>query len=204
MINLYLLDQILGLSPNGPYVASYQGIMVQQRPNAVPFLIDFINHNQIEQVVEIGTGYGGLTRALLDYTSARVVSVDIEDKSAELKFYSPRILRLIGDCQSNEITSIVGDLSKDVPAGRSLFLIDGGLKMQEFNHYSELLKAGDFIFVHDFAPSSDEFEHLKTNNIWLWHEADESQLELTSLRRLADFTSNWKNYLWGTYQKLPY
>jgi hypothetical protein len=196
------IESVKKLAPNGPYASSYNGVIVQQRPDAVLFLINFINANNITHIVEVGTGYGGLTCALLDHTCSSIISIDIKDKANHLRTHSRNnFTQIIADCQSSRTLEEINKYVVDVKPGNTLFLIDGGYKMQEFNIYSKFLKYGDYIFVHDFAPNKDAFEYLKTNNIWLWHESNESKLNLEGLERLLFFDSNWKKYIWGTYQK---
>ena len=61
--------------------------------------------------------------------------------------------------------------------GVSLVLCDGGNKKMEFNIISPLLKEGDFIMAHDYAPNSEYFEKHIKGKIWDWFEIEDSHVE---------------------------
>jgi hypothetical protein len=184
------------LKRDGDYVAMYKGITVQQVPAAVPFLIDFITAHAIEVVVEIGTGYGGLTQALLDNTSARIISIDSALKANHLFSSWSQLHYLITDAHSDATVALV---KESVGNSKALLLIDGGNKPWEFNLYRQILKPNDYIFVHDFAPSKEDFERVRQEGVWMWHESSETDLDITGLCRLPDFEAIWRKFVWGAY-----
>jgi hypothetical protein len=157
----------------------------------------------ITYVVEIGTGNGGLTKAIIDYTHVSILTVDKADLASHLNLYSPRVTRYIEDCLSTHFIDTLQYFAED-KKDVFLFLIDGGNKIEEFNYFKRFLKPNDYIFVHDFAPTPEDFLVLKNQNIWLWHESSEEHLNLNGLQRVKGFENIWKNFVWGAYQNIAH
>ncbi len=181
----------------GMHISLYENIRVDQKPNALSFLASFVSHKKIDAIIEIGTGFGGLTKVLLDHTAARVLTIDIEDRSPHLDEYSERLEKIVGDCFAPDI---LGRLQRFKQGARTLILCDGGNKPREFNQFKVLLEEGEYIMVHDFAPSAEEFQELLDSHFWLAHECAESQLDLRGLARIENFETIWKGFIWGGYR----
>jgi hypothetical protein len=61
--------------------------------------------------------------------------------------------------------------------GISLVLCDGGNKRMQFNILSALLKEGDFIMAHDYAPDLRCFNERIKGKRWNWFEIEDSHIE---------------------------
>jgi len=64
--------------------------------------------------------------------------------------------------------------------GITLILCDGGCKKCEYNILAPLLKIGDIIMAHDYAPDQVYFEKYMKDKIWNWHEIKDSDIEIST------------------------
>jgi hypothetical protein len=90
----------------------------------------------------------------------------------------------------NELLNIIGE------PGVTLVLCDGGSKKNEFNLISPLLKTGDVIMAHDYAPNEVYFqEHIK-NKLWNWLEIQDSDIDESCI------SNNLKPYMEDDFRKV--
>jgi hypothetical protein len=61
--------------------------------------------------------------------------------------------------------------------GLTIVLCDGGCKKCEYNILAPLLKTGDIIMAHDYAPDRDFFEKHMKNQIWDWMEIEDKNIK---------------------------
>ena len=91
---------------------------------------------------------------------------------------------------NNELINIIGQ------SGVTLVLCDGGSKKNEFNLISSLLKKGDVIMAHDYAPNEIYFqEHIK-NKLWNWLEIQDSDINESCIN------NNLKPYMEEDFRKV--
>jgi 2-hydroxy-3-keto-5-methylthiopentenyl-1-phosphate phosphatase len=77
--------------------------------------------------------------------------------------------------ESNETEKEIYDIINQ--EGISIVLCDGGSKKNEFNLLSNLLKKGDIIMAHDYAPNEIFFKQKMINNYWNWLEIQDSDID---------------------------
>jgi hypothetical protein len=63
----------------------------------------------------------------------------------------------------NSLEKIKGILLK---SKQCLILCDGGHKNQEFNLFSQFLKSGDIIMLHDYQDNIDEYMRIQSTTGW--------------------------------------
>lgn len=193
------------VKPRGPAGRSpgsyYRGVAVGQRREAFTVLEKIIEDYKPELIVEIGYWHGGLSLFLSDVDVCPVYSFDINKDEVPNTITDETLLNLnflIRDCWTQETKDFIHELSK---GKKTLWLIDGGDKEKEFNFYSDIVKAGEIIMAHDFAPDSDGANYLKQNNIWYWWESKLEGLDLTNFSKHEDFENIWKSAVWGAFVK---
>lgn len=166
----------------------YKNCQVRQANNVIPVIKDFLITVKPSQVLEIGTFTGGLTlilRNLLDEIG--MVNVPLRSYDTH-NFLNNQ--ELIGHIQNGRIEFIQKNMwpdlvnLKDVDeasefiqrSGPTIVFCDGGNKPREFRTLSPLLKKGDHILGHDYAPNKDYFEEHIKGKIWDWHELEDSHI----------------------------
>lgn len=165
----------------------YQGVAVSQHDGIVSAFELLFKAKRPARILEIGTCWGGLTLVLYDLlqqlglSNCRFMTFDIPGDwydqtvlkrriAAGAAIYARAINIFDRDyCQLNPqwqdtIKSFIAD------AGVTLVLCDGGSKRDEVRILAELLKPGDVIMAHDYAPSKEVFEMYVRNKIWNWCE----------------------------------
>lgn len=170
---------------------SYNGLSVEQTPNVIyPFNI-LIEENKPKRVLEIGTFVGGLTlmiRDLLDNNglkSSEVLTYDVNSPNHlihQVNTDNLNILVKIENLFLNDYSDFRSESVKESlrsfiqQDGCSLILCDGGVKKNEFNLFSSLLKIGDIIMAHDYCYDSNKFESEIKGKFWNWLEIQNSDI----------------------------
>ena len=176
------------------------GIGIQQRPGFEEPFANFINQVDPKRILELGTSYGGLTHFLRSITNVPIISVEkFENKT------HPDIVQLadtrIADCYKEPFLSDVAKPYISTP-GKTLILVDADPKTWGFHLYAKYLKPGDYIAVHDFFESWDDFYdnyHLKS---WNWCESTLVELQGTiTEHNLVKLDVGLKDYFWGVFKK---
>ncbi len=180
---------------NGSF--SYLGTRIQQNPNVFTIFEEFFSRNQFDQVMEIGTGFGGLSMFLKDQSDkmgAKFITFEISEQKkmnllANIEFVNRNIDIRVGDIFNEDIIETIGDLISQY--GRTLILCDGGNKIREFNIFSDFLKSGDVIMAHDFARDGETFEAEIKDTIWNWLEIQERDIrDCCNKNNLEDYFDN--------------
>lgn len=145
------------LTPRGDLQVSYRGKPSQQCANAYTAFAWLLREEQIELIVELGTGAGGFSLFLDEYKpkTSKFVTYDNQHKPSnvtfECKFADICTLQVL-----SEVTEMVRHSSS------AMILCDGGSKVSEFNFYARVLRSGDLIGAHDYAQSWQYFlDHIK-------------------------------------------
>ena len=189
----------------------YKHLAISQVPNIQTFFEYVLTKIEPKRILEIGTFAGGLTLMLrdildkLNLAEATITTYDIHDQSLlkavienskiEVKtenLFCNNYKEFKNEDIKNNMTKLV---QQD---GTTLVLCDGGNKISEFKAFSELLKKGDVIMVHDYSPSVEYFEANIKNKIWNWHEISYSDIQdscsqhkLVPLFEDLSFSSVW-------------
>lgn len=142
------------------------------------------------KVLEIGTAYGGLTllvRDLLDEVGlidSVVRSYDVTENNRVLMHEAikngAKIEFNIKNIFNNTYNELVAENEIQTflqQRGTNIIMCDGGCKQCEFKMLSPLLKSGDIIMAHDYAPTLEYFHQNIKNKIWDWHEINDSDIQ---------------------------
>ena len=155
----------------------YDDVIITQSKNIISSLAslkaEIINRSiKIDNIIEIGTYFGGFTLLLNDIfcrdsTVKEIHSFDISDYYRRFGanihdvFRSrPSITFYSGDVFGNQQINTV------INSGRCILICDGGNKPKEFNYYSQFLKSGDIIMAHDYARDDEDFKDRVLGKIW--------------------------------------
>ena len=162
---------------DGKGAFNYKGGRAQQNPKILSIFPEFFKNNpDIDLVIELGTGGGGLALLLAEETEkigAKFITYDKGNRhpSKLLELADFRNKDLYTPETINEIKELI-KLHK-----KTLVLCDGGNKVQEFITYSDALKVGDIIMAHDYAPNREYFESHIKNKIWNWLEIQDNDIQ---------------------------
>ena len=173
------------------------GIPVQQFKGFEKYFSKFLEINKFDRILELGTSRGGLTYFLSTIFDGPIITVDNETKYIDQKVYNvARVMK--ADHMSFETQQFLHKefISKE---GKTLVLCDGGDKPSIFNAFAALIKDGDFIGVHDFFVSKEEYEK---QNAWNWMECSEDQIKNVIKEYKLEKTDTYLlNIVWGMYKK---
>lgn len=193
--------------PSHPYyrLNFYDHIQVSQVLGVyLLFTPEFVK--QFDTIIEIGTFNGGLSAYLHDMknSNAKLVSYDIDGTINTAKLHRNRteIDFRVEDCFAETTKQDIIDMIKS--SGKTLVLCDGGDKPLEFNVFSEYLKPGDMIGLHDFRLDDVSFSGVAS--YWQWpYKSDASiddikkSIEKYNLKPYEN--NNAPFFLWGLYVK---
>lgn len=175
------------------------GLQMQQTPLAILKLNQLLNYGNFERIIEIGAGDGGLSFLFALWAkinNKEYHTYDIHDKGTNIELLKSftqafEVKDVIFNVENVE--SVRSLIQKD---GRTLLVCDAG-KTLEFNRYAESLKAGDFIMMHDFAPTKEIFENEIKGKIWNWHESWYSEVEDACIRNNIVHTTYFNDCVWS-------
>jgi len=149
------IDQLYG------GVNTFTGIPMQQTWTAIYALNRFIqNEPDLVRIVDLGSGYGGLTLFFgmcMKNRGGKVLSMDLISPHFNPVGLVPVTFRRI-DIFTPEAIALVKKFLRN--GGQNLIFCDDGHKPDELNTYGKLLKPLDFIMVHDFRSEITEKEVL--------------------------------------------
>lgn len=168
----------------------YRGTTTHQHSEVGNKLKQLFEATNPSQVLEIGTANGGLTiliRDLLDevnLNSTPLRSYDINpdhsryemnkaiEEGANIDF---RLKNIFNHPYSElvEVDEIAEFIQRP---GRTIVMCDGGSKKNEFRILAPLLKAGDIIMAHDYAPNPEYFSEFIDGKIWNWLEIQDEDI----------------------------
>jgi cephalosporin hydroxylase len=160
----------------------YKDQVMMQSPLIFPIFEEFFKQNKIDTIIEIGTAYGGFSLFLEDMTKqygTRIISYDIcrvEDmpihEASPTKIQrSQHLLNSTVDYRikntyADEVIQEIEDII--LTGGRCVVFCDGGDKDKEINIYASKIKAGDFIFSHDYAKNIEYYSQHIQSKYWSW------------------------------------
>lgn len=163
----------------------YNNFIAMQNNLAFDMLDKLLELEQFDNVIEIGTAFGGLCLFLYEKSETynyNFLSFDIADRINIPDFGINS--RKIMDVFCDEAVVLIKERIKD---GKTLILCDGGNKIAEFNYFAELLKSGDFIMAHDYAESAEYFNSNIQNVYWNWCEITDKNI-LESLQIMEKYS----------------
>jgi len=164
-------------------------MLLQQNVYFLENLESIIRRIKPSRIVEIGTARGGVTVAMADVLTANNLS-DVKIKTFDImmkshvknlaKRYSKYIEFYVGNIfnyRENTLTKPEAITDFISPTEVNLFLCDGGNKISEFNAIAPLLKSGDVIMAHDYAPNPEIRDNEYVNKIWNHWEISDEDIE---------------------------
>jgi cephalosporin hydroxylase len=169
---------------------AYKYLFISQHPSIGDVFRSFFNNNNPCRILEIGTMHGGLTLMIKDIlddiglSSTTIRTYDIENQ----EFLKPLVIdtnvevitenlfdhyyrRFRDEQTKNKITQYIQQ------EGLTIVLCDGGCKKCEYNILAPLLKKGDIIMAHDYAPDKNFFEQHMKDKIWDWMEIEDKNIK---------------------------
>lgn len=184
----------------GPYNCTMQGYeMAQNLVAPVAWMLAIQRYKPLN-VIEIGTGAGGLSALLASvvaFYGGRFQTMDILDGDGQRKYgLHGNSTFYQWDCFEH-----VDDIAHWIQQpGQAFVLCDGGDKPREFNTFASYLKVGDVIGVHDYLECSPENE----KRFWSHKEVSDAQIRDSMLDyQLIDFMYPWfKHSAWCVKQKV--
>lgn len=124
----------------------YKGVEHQQTEPAFAVLEKVIKDNNVENIVEIGTGMGGCTVFFSEL--APVVTYDIIDRTqGKIKGKYNIDFRLQDVFDLHVMQAIIDLINRP---GVTFLMCDGEAKAREIKEYGPHLKKGDILFCHDW------------------------------------------------------
>jgi hypothetical protein len=175
--------------------ASYRGLSIEQNPNIIDKFDELIKTIKPSRILEIGTFAGGLTlimRDLLDLNELNdsdVLTYDVnvanylinqlDNKKITVKtknLFSDNYSDFKDDDSKKELIDYINQ------HGVTIVLCDGGSKKNEFRLISSILKIGDVIMAHDYAPNEEYFQEHIHSKTWNWLEIQDSDINDACLK----------------------
>ena len=168
----------------------YKNIRTKQMMGITNVFDEFFIKEQFDTVIELGTGNGGFTLYIAEKCNEMKADFYTFDIRKIINSASLKKLKQLGGTffkeDTNE-TDRVKDFIKD--SGRVLILNDGD-KFTSFTLYGPMLKAGDYMFIHDYYDKKKSiFDGLAT-----WSDFENGIEEFNLI--ISSYTKLFKNYLW--------
>ena len=172
---------------NGGFAYGY--LHIAQNPNVENVFKEILGHLRPTKVLEIGTMHGGLTlmiRDLLDSINCKdsiIRTYDIYEQEFLKPLVDNRVEVIRANIFEENYSNFKNSMSKReisdfIKSGKpTLVLCDGGCKKCEYRILSPLLKSGDVIMAHDYAPNLEYFNSHVKDKIWNWLEIQDSDIE---------------------------
>lgn len=148
------------------YAPKYRDLEVLQHENYQNIVGNFLKNYQFTDIIEIGTYSGGFTLFLRDtLPNCRIVTYDpfvcpdwLRNHGVDFRNRSPF-------SQNYEFISL--ELLKTIQMSTKLLvMVDGGNKVEEFKAISPLLRVGDHMMCHDYAPTVEVFQNQYKGVVW--------------------------------------
>ena len=148
---------------------------MQQSVKFLQVFADLLRQIQPARVLEIGTASGAASRYIRDQLD------EIELSESMMKSFDVQEQEWYDSLRSDNLEIIIENmfdysyLNLERPelvdsfiqsSGTTLVLCDGGHKIGEFNNLAYLLKPGDYIMAHDYAPSKEYSKTHMEGVIW--------------------------------------
>jgi cephalosporin hydroxylase len=179
---------------------TYGHLRASQAKSVEEVMYKVVTELRPTKVLEIGTFHGGLTIMLRDFldtgglqnsiirtydTNEQVFLKKCVDKRTEIvtkNLFNKPYNGWKGPESEKEIKEFIDSGSP------TLVLCDGGCKKWEFRLIAPLLKKGDVIMAHDYAPNREYFEEHIKGKIWDWLEIEDKHVaDVVSEQNLSPY-----------------
>ncbi len=186
--------------------SAYKSICLQQREEVKSVFPVLLNNILPKRIIEVGTGYGGLTLFLRDNlpSTSEVYSFDIVEsvyhkdlREHKINIFNGNIFEEKTDWNEFILKQEWEHLFNVTP---KIVICDGGHKRGEFNGLAKYLNAGDIIMLHDYSTDRESFEKL---NVWNWLECQYSEIKKSceTYNLVPYMHDEFLNVAWGCFQK---
>lgn len=143
---------------------SFFGQPLQQNGLSPMAISRLINETQLTRIIELGTGFGGLS-ILLALVGLEFITYDIND----IRKNRPLFDALNIDFRKADVFERIDEIKELIQKpGKTLLICDGGNKPKEFKTFAPFLKPDDIIIAHDYRYDPDT---------WSWSEIDDDVLQ---------------------------
>lgn len=172
---------------NGGFAYGY--LHIAQNKNVEKVFAELLCSLRPTRILEIGTMHGGLTlmiRDILDNVNCRdsiIRTYDINEQEFLKPLVDERVQIITTNVFEENYSNFKNSIHKReifefIEEGQpTLVLCDGGCKKCEYKILSPLLKSGDVIMAHDYAPNLEYFNSHVKDKIWNWLEIQDSDIE---------------------------
>lgn len=148
-------------------------------------------NKNIARIVELGTGYGGLTLFFGIQMMARngkVLSFDIKEKMLSPWHKLARQLPITFKQKDVFDATALQEVKRFISGARSLVFCDNGNKKKELPLYARILKKNDLIMVHDWGieigPAELDVKILSILTMYRQDEFDALKTRILSMIRV--------------------
>ena len=156
-------------------------VRIQQVQGAFEVFERFFELEKFDTVIEIGTGYGGLSMFL--HMQSKIHNFEFVTYDIDLNNRVQNLIELHdGDlpfdfrCEDCFAEKTISDIEEMLSKNKVLLLCDGGEKAKEINTFANYLQPGSFIMGHDYSPNEDFFNENIKDKVWRSFELQDSQL----------------------------
>lgn len=190
-----------------------QNLTTQQKPSFKKSFLEFLSKERPSQILEIGTAGGGTIQYIrdtlddLNLSSTKIKTFEVKEHKW-FKFMRKDNLEIIVEnifdhSYRNLIKpELVESFIKQ--DGLTVVLCDGGSKINEFKNLAPLIKSGDYIMCHDYAPNKEYHEKYMKEKIWHWMEIDDTRIydAIVSNKLERAYFQNFIVSAWGCFKKI--
>lgn len=129
----------------------FLGFNMQQQKGVVEAVHELLSAVEPSRIIELGTGFGGLTVFFGLYGYKHECDVITYDNEPKDEAVADLIAFLGVERYILDIFSIVDQISERIAeSGKTILICDNGNKVREVNTFAGSLKSGDVIMAHDY------------------------------------------------------
>lgn len=129
----------------------FLGYNMQQKKGVVEAFHELLSVVKPSRIIELGTGFGGLTVFFGLYGYCHECDVITYDNDPKDEAAINLIVFLGVERYILDLFSIAGQLSERIAEpGKTILICDNGNKVREVNTFAGALKSGDVIMAHDY------------------------------------------------------
>lgn len=158
----------------------YQGVKMQQQPEALAEIEKILRSERPSRVIELGTGHGGFALFLRDVCASigcEFSTHDVRAPADEVRQHLPFVE--LDFHRAEGVARLVPQIGSP---GKTILIVDGGDKPLEFNTYAEHLKLGDLLLAHDYCRDREHFARDFLGKLWNWCEITWADVAVTCQR----------------------
>ena len=191
---------------------TYNDFTSMQNPSFMEAFTTFFDKERPKRLLEIGTAQGGTASFFRDklnelgLNSSPLLTFEVNTVKAHERLEKIDGITLSHDnifdhsYRNMERPELIADFIKQ--EGTTVVCCDGGSKSNELRLISSLLKAGDFILAHDYAPTLEYSKEHMVEKIWNWAEIRDEHIDKDALKLEQTYFDNFIKAAWCCFRKL--